>query len=184
LEPAAGTIIAEKYRLESPLARGGMGAVWVARHMALGSQVAVKFVDKNITKDPIFLVRFEREARASAAIQSPHVVHVHDFGVQDGTPYLVMELLHGEDLRARIKRVKRLNIPDTARIVVQIGKALRRAHALGIVHRDLKPANVYLAQNEDEEIVKILDFGIAKETDGPEVGESTKTGEVFGSPTT
>lgn len=181
MEPAEGAVIAGKYRLVGPLARGGMGMVWTAQHVTLGTRLAVKFVDPSFAANPAFLARFEREARAAALIESPHVVHVQDFGVETGTPYLVMELLSGEDLGMRLRRQRRLSLAETARIVSQAGHALRRAHERGIIHRDLKPANLFLARVYEQEVVKVLDFGIAKET-GATVGENTTTGEVIGSP--
>jgi serine/threonine protein kinase len=176
-----GITIGDKYQLERPLARGGMGAVWVARHVKLGQTVAVKFLDADVAAASGAVARFEREARAAATLDTPHVVRVHDYGVEDGTPYLVMELLRGEDLNTRLRKRRRLSLPEAAKIVAQMGRALRRAHEAGIVHRDLKPANVYLAQVDGDEVVKVLDFGIAKET-WSRVEDSTKTGEVFGSP--
>jgi serine/threonine protein kinase len=177
----AGTVIAEKYRLEAPLARGGMGSVWIARHVTLGSRLAVKFLDPTLAKSAAFVARFEAEARAAASIESPHVVHVQDFGLEEGTPYLVMELLRGEDLRTRLRRRGRLTLAECAELLVQVGKALRRAHAAGIVHRDIKPGNLFLARLDDDEVLKVLDFGIAKQA-RTAVGESTKTGELIGTP--
>ncbi len=178
---AVGTIIAQKYRLEGQVARGGMGAVWAARHMKLGSLLAIKFLDAKLAASPAFVARFEREARAAATIQSPHVVQVHDFGFEEGTPYIVMELLRGEDLRMRLRRVGRLSMSEASGLLVQLGKALRRAHEAGIVHRDIKPGNLFLARSDDDEILKVLDFGIAKQPDEV-AGESTRTGEIIGSP--
>ncbi len=179
---APGVIVAGKYRLEAALARGGMGSVWTARHVQLDAQVAIKFMDASFASSPTSRSRFEREAKASAAIRSPHVVNVTDYGYDAGSPYLVMELLRGEDLGARLQRERRMSIPFTANVVAQIAKGLRKAHEVGLVHRDLKPGNIYLARVDDEEVVKILDFGIAKDTASQAVGESTKTGEVVGSP--
>jgi serine/threonine-protein kinase len=178
---AVGTVIASKYKLEAPLARGGMGAVWIARHIQLGSQLALKFLDPRLAVSPSFVARFEREARAAAAIQSPHVVHVQDLGVEEGIPYIVMELLRGEDLRSRLRRVGRLSMAETAGMLVQVGKALRRAHEAGIVHRDIKPGNLFLAQMDGDEVLKVLDFGIAKQHDLA-IGDATQTGEIVGSP--
>jgi serine/threonine protein kinase len=179
-----GAIIAGKYRLESPLARGGVGTVWVAHHVQLGHPVAVKFLSANVAASPQVRTRFEREARAAAHLRTPHIVQVFDYGIQADTPYLVMELLKGETLGAYLRRVKRMPLADAYRLIAQVGKGLRRVHEVGFVHRDLKPANLYLARSgdDDEDIVKILDFGIAKETGGELVGESTKTGELVGSP--
>jgi len=182
MQIAPGAIVGGKYRLEQPLSRGGMGAVWIARHMHLGAPVAIKFMDPALAGTPAYRTRFEREARAAARLQSPHVVHVQDYGLEDDTPYLVMELLDGESLGERLHRELRLSIPEVARILLQIGKGLRRAHEAGLVHRDLKPANLFLARVEDDEIVKILDFGIAKEIEPRHSGEVTRSGQVLGSP--
>jgi len=156
-----GTVIAGKYRLERPLARGGMGAVWVARHLQLDEQVAVKFMDISLPSAADARVRFEREAKSAARIRSPHVVQILDHGVDGEIPYIVMELLEGEHLGTRLKREGRLSLAAAAAITEQVTKALHRAHKAGIIHRDLKPANVFLARvDDDDEIVKILDFGI------------------------
>ena len=177
-----GLVIAGKYRLEQPLARGGMGSVWVARHLALDLPVAIKFMDVAMASLDESLVRFEREAKLSARIRSPHVVEVLDYGTDLGRPYIAMELLVGEHLGERLRREGRIWLPDAAAIALQVAKALRRAHEAGVVHRDLKPANVFLCRvDDDDEIVKLLDFGIAKSDRGDD-GEVTKTGVVLGSP--
>src|SRR6185312_2422228 len=98
---AAGQVIAGKYLLERPLASGGMGLVWVVRHLQLDALMAAKFINAQFATSPVARGRFEREARAAAQLRSPHVVQVHDYGVERDTPYLVMELLHGEDLGTR-----------------------------------------------------------------------------------
>lgn len=159
-----------------------MGSVWRARHLKLHSEVAVKFMDPSIAASPSARDRFEREARASAKIDYLHIARVHDYGIEDDLPYIVMELLRGESLEDRLKRQFRLPIGELVPIVAQIGKALRKAHDAGFVHRDLKPPNIFLVKSDDdEEIVKLLDFGIAKETDAA-AGGSTRTGEFMGSP--
>jgi eukaryotic-like serine/threonine-protein kinase len=178
---APGAVIRSTYRLERPLAAGGMGSVWVASHMALGAQVAVKFIDAEQT-DPMARTRFQREAQSLAAIHNPHVVAVHDYGMEDETPFIVMDLLSGEDLGARLRRVRRLSLPDASCLLAQIARGLRAAHAAGIVHRDLKPGNVFLAAEGGEETVKILDFGVAKNAASTAVGEGTKIGDLVGSP--
>ncbi|WP_437777008.1 protein kinase domain-containing protein [Sorangium sp. So ce1097] len=184
MQHAPDSVVGGKYRLERPLSRGGMGSVWLARHINLGSPVAVKFMAPTYAASSTFLARFEREARIAANLQSPHVVYVQDYGIDEDTPYLVMELLQGEDLDTRLERVGRLSLADATRVLVQAGKAIRRAHDAGLVHRDLKPANLFLvcAEEEPEEIVKVLDFGIVKETGARLTDEVTRTGELLGSP--
>ena len=179
---APGTVIAGKYRLDRPLARGGMGSVWVAEHLQLAAPVAVKFMDPSFAQSADARARFEREARACARLRSPHIIQVHDYGIEGNTPYIVMELLEGEELGARLRGGRRLAPAVLAPIALQIGKALRAAHEAGVVHRDLKPANIFLCRDHDEEMVKILDFGVAKAVGEAQVTEATATGMVIGSP--
>jgi serine/threonine protein kinase len=176
-----GNMVAGKYRLERSLAKGGMGSLWVARHVQLNMHVAIKFMDTASMTSEEARARFDREAKAAAQIQSPHVAQVHDYGVENGIPYIAMELLHGEDLGHRIRRERRLSLQDVARILAQAAKALRKAHEAGLIHRDLKPANIFLARSDDEEIVKILDFGVVKVATVGVVTEATQTGIVVGS---
>ncbi|WP_233562039.1 serine/threonine-protein kinase, partial [Sorangium cellulosum] len=159
----AGSVVGGKYRLERPLAGGAMGFLWVARHLQLDVEVALKFMMPQHADSPVARARFEREAKASAQLRTPHVVHVYDYGLEGDTPYLAMELLEGEDLAAYLVRRGRLAPAETLGIIVQVCKALRRAHEVGLIHRDLKPANIFLARQGDE-VVKILDFGVAKAT--------------------
>src|SRR5262249_47649895 len=147
-----GTVIAAKYRLERPLAHGGMGSVWVARHIALDEPVAIKLITVSREQVADAEMRLQREAKSTARLRSPHVVQLLDYGVDRGIPYIVMELLVGENLGSRIRRKGRLSLAAAASITEQIAKALRRAHKAGIIHRDLKPANVFLARIDDEEI--------------------------------
>jgi serine/threonine-protein kinase len=178
---APGDVLDGKYRLIAPLGSGGMGTVWRAEHLTLRSGVAVKVMNQRIADHPDALARFQREAQAAAALRSPHVVSVLDSGVHDGAPFVVMELLEGESLDQRLRRVGRLPFEETARIVTQVARALTRAHEAGIVHRDLKPANVFLQHNADEELAKVLDFGVAKLA-SMETNPLTSTGAVLGSP--
>jgi serine/threonine protein kinase len=179
-----GRVIAGKYRLEACRARGGMGSVWVARHVLLGTPLALKFIEPRFASSPEARGRFEREAKTVALLQGTHVAHIHDYGVEDGTPYIAMELLQGEDLNARLTREGRLPVAAAVHIVHQVAKVLRRAHETGIIHRDLKPGNIFLvASDDDEVIVKVLDFGVAKATKalGPH-SDPTKSGTLVGSP--
>ncbi len=180
--PLPGQILAGKYRIERPIAKGGMGSVWVAKDLALDRDVAVKFMDPSLVDSADARSRFEREAKAAAQLSSSHVVQVFEYGVADEVPYLVMELMAGEALSTRLKHRRRLTLRETIDIIVPTCKALQQAHNAGIVHRDMKPANIFLAASGDDEVVKILDFGIAKALGSGEPGEATKTGMLLGSP--
>jgi serine/threonine-protein kinase len=178
-----GQVIADRYELVKQLGKGGMGAVWRAQHLGLKSPVAVKLIDHAIANSQDALQRFMREAQAAAALRSPHVVQTFDYGVFEGTPFIAMELLEGESLAQRLERVRALSPEDTARIITHIARAIARAHEAGIVHRDLKPDNVFLIRNEEEEIAKVLDFGIAKATTGQlGTASQTRTGAILGTP--
>jgi class 3 adenylate cyclase len=128
--------------------------------------------------------RFEREAMAIAALQSPHVVQIYDYGVDDGAPYIVMELLDGEDLQSRLGRVGRMPLPTVASMLTQAAKALGAAHQAGIVHRDIKPANIFLSRHDADEVVKVLDFGVAAMVSGMASSDLhvTRAGGVVGTP--
>ncbi len=179
--PAAGTLLGGRYLLEHALAEGGMGAVWRARHMTLDIPVAVKLMAPLLAASDSARARFEREAKASARLVNPHVVEVHDYGVDEDTPYIVMELLEGEDLAQRLTDSGRMSADDTAPILEQVCRALTTAHDAGVVHRDLKPGNIFLASRGQEEIVKVLDFGIAK-LHLDQAASGTMPGTLMGSP--
>jgi eukaryotic-like serine/threonine-protein kinase len=177
----AGQPVTPNIRLVRLLDQGSMGAVWVADHLTLGTQVAVKFMSPEVAQNPNLVARFTREAHAAAQIKSVHVVQILDHGITpEGVPYIAMELLDGESLQKRLRRDGRL-APDVAsRIIAQTCKALVKAHNLGIVHRDIKPANIYLTDADDEIFVKLLDFGVAKQADGEL--SMTRTNEKVGTP--
>ena len=179
-----GTIINDKYRLDRVLARGGQGVVFVAQHLQLDVSVAVKFLSHSYALDPTARGRFEREARAAVRLHTPHVVQVLDYGVEEEMPYIVMELLDGEDLAARLEREHRLSLHAASKILTQAARGLQQAHDLGLVHRDLKPGNLFLARTAEGEILKIVDFGIAKATRASMVGpgDATSEGLLLGSP--
>jgi serine/threonine-protein kinase len=181
--PGAGTIIAGRYRLTERLGQGGMGSVWKAEHLTLHSAIAVKLIDPEISAKPEMLERFQREAQAAASLRSPHVVQVIDYGVDADAPFIAMELLEGESLADRLLRQRRLSAVETARVVTHVARALSRAHEAGIVHRDLKPSNIFIVRGEEEEeLVKVLDFGIAKAPRLRADDDRTRTGAVLGSP--
>jgi serine/threonine-protein kinase len=178
-----GALVGDKLRLTRLLAKGGMGSVWQAEHLGLDTSVAVKFMSPEAVEHPEAVERFRREATAAAKIKSPHVVQILDHGVTpDRAPYIVMELLEGEDLGKRITRAGALPLPLVVEIMKQACKALSRAHQLGIVHRDVKPENIFLTENDGELLVKVLDFGIAKHVETDPSFSMTTTGVTIGSP--
>jgi len=175
-----------KYTLARVIGKGGMGVVYEALNTAIGKRVAIKLVSSDLSKNTDAVRRFQREAQAASAVESAHIVDIFDAGVSDdGVPYIVMELLRGEDLGHRIKRLGRLDLDDALHITVQILRGLARAHTAGIVHRDLKPDNVFLVDRDDDStFVKVLDFGISKvaRTGQTPVQTLTKQGTVLGTP--
>ncbi len=177
-------ILGEKYQLIRPLNQGGMGSVWLAEHLSLAAPVAVKLIAADLGTSADFRQRFLREAHAAAALRSPHVVQTLDYGVDGDTPYIVMELLEGESLADRLGRKGKLTPRETELVLRHVSRAVARAHEQGIVHRDLKPANIFITRNEEEEFIKLFDFGIAKamtdETDGTTA--QTRTGSLLGTP--
>jgi formylglycine-generating enzyme required for sulfatase activity len=182
-------VIAGKLRLLRLLGHGGMGVVWAARHLALETDVAVKFIrPERAAESPALVARFEREARATARIAHPHVVHVLDYGMAAGAvPYIAMELLRGFSLADLLERGGRLSFATCKSLVQQIGSALESAHEHGVVHRDIKPHNVFITEGSRGYplFVKVLDFGVAKMLgDAAVPGASpalTETGMILGS---
>ncbi|MCA9619015.1 MAG: serine/threonine protein kinase, partial [Myxococcales bacterium] len=179
--PKAGDLIADKYRVERVIGQGGMGVVLAAVHDALDTRVAIKLLGAK--DDDAAVRRFMREARAASKMQSAHVVRVLDVGSRDdGTPFMVMEYLEGEDLSEMVSR-GHLSVAQAIRYLLHACEGLAEAHAMGLVHRDLKPSNLFLARRRDgEELVKVLDFGIALAVDGGQNQRLTATGASLGSP--
>lgn len=157
-----GQVINGKYRVVRLIGDGGMGSVYEAHHEVLGARVALKFLHPELSEEFNLKERFLQEARVSATIQSPHIVRVLDVDVADDLPYLVMDLLIGESLQQLLHRVKHLSVAKTMEYAQQILFGLEAAHSRRIVHRDLKPDNVFITQGPAGELLKILDFGIAK----------------------
>jgi serine/threonine protein kinase len=182
-EVQPGDVIAGKYVVERLLGRGGMGVVFVARQDRLDRRVAIKFLLPEAMSNPSAVARFERESRAAAALLSDHVTRVHDVGhLESGEPYMVMELLLGEDLAGMLRRRGRLPVPEVIDIVVQACDAIAEAHSIGVVHRDLKPANIFLVRRPNGiPIVKVLDFGISK-APGTTGASLTGSASLMGSP--
>jgi serine/threonine-protein kinase len=180
-----GDIFDGKFRVERVLGAGGMGVVVAAVHLGLGTRVALKFVGPDLQERPDRLDRLRREARAAAQIESEHVGRVLDLGgLDEGTPYVVLEYLDGCDLANLLDREGPLAPARAVDLLLEACEAIAEAHARGIVHRDLKPANLFLARRSDgTELVKVLDFGIAKQIEPePESDALTRTNDVLGSP--
>jgi serine/threonine-protein kinase len=184
LEPAPGLVVAGKYRLERLIRKGGMSSVWEARNLEPEQPVAIKIMSATPNKGAEALARVKHEGRLAEMIRSPNVVAILDASVDRGLPYLVMELLTGEDLGTRLRRLRRISITEASRILDQVASGLEKAHEAGIVHRDLKPDNIFLAKVGDEEVAKILDFGMAKIiVRGAELGQgSAQEGPLIGTP--
>ncbi len=180
-EERVGSTMAGKYRLERIVASGGMATVFAGVHAWTERSVAVKILNYEHARDPEVVRRFLQEARAAAQLKHPNVVDVLDMGEDtDGTVYLVLELLHGETLKARMRR-GRLSTLEIGTLVLPVMRAVASAHAKSVVHRDLKPDNVFLAAEADGSVVpKLLDFGIAKVSRGD--SSSTRTGMMVGTP--
>ncbi len=151
------------YEVLGPIGRGGMGEVYRARDSRLGRDVAVKVLSAETERSPDRLARFEREARAVAALNHPNILALHDIGNEGGIVYAVMELLEGETLRDRLQQQKRVTPTKAIDYAIQIARGLAAAHERGIVHRDLKPENLFITR---EGRVKILDFGLAQHETG------------------
>ncbi len=183
-----GQIISSKYKLLRLLGDGGMGSVYEAEHLRLGTHVAIKVLHADLTRRAGLIERFLQEARVSAQIRSPHVVHVTDVeSTPDGVAYLVMELLQGEPLASVEKRERTLPVPTACEYTVQILQALEAAHSLGVIHRDLKPDNVFVTFEGGKPVIKLIDFGIAKlkrseGSTGAGVKNLTVAGMLMGTP--
>jgi serine/threonine protein kinase len=179
-----GTTISGRFRVERLLGRGAMGSVWLARHLTLDVDVAVKFIDAAFRDQSDHRGRFALEAQSAARINSPHVVSVLDFGEDGGRQYIAMEFLDGEDLGSLLELRKRLPLDVTARVMTHACRGLSKAHSLGIAHRDIKPENLFLCGDADDEefVLKILDFGVAKAAERPTAFAGTSVGQLIGSP--
>jgi serine/threonine-protein kinase len=178
----AGTLIGDAFRLERQLGDGSSSCVWEAEHLRLDCRVAIKFLAPQLAHDETLRARFLREAKAISKIRSPHVVQVIDHGVMHDLPYLVMELVEGEDLGRFLARQRVLGLVEAASILEQLCRGLDKAHRAGLVHRDIKPENVLLIhENDGGYFVKLLDFGIVKQLEEQSI-ELTQAGLVLGTP--
>jgi ligand-binding sensor domain-containing protein len=185
-EALPGKVLDGKYKLEAPIGVGGFGVVFSATHLNLRQSVAVKVFRPSQGNDSAdALERFRREAMTASRVKHPNAITVHDSGISDeGIAYLVMELLVGESLAARLRRNGRMSLRATAAIVRGVSGALEAAHAIGVIHRDMKPENVFMHQEGGAETVKVVDFGIARWLDAETTQPLplTRNDEVVGTP--
>jgi len=180
-----GQVIADRYHIIKKLGEGGMGAVYLGEHVKMGRKSAIKVMNPGMAADPDAISRFNREASNASRISHPNVCQIYDFGeTTEGVIYLAMEFIEGSALTDIIEKEGALPPVRAAKILKQSADALASAHDLGIVHRDLKPDNIMIVQGRDgSDIVKVVDFGIAKAVAGDEAGQKvTKTGLVVGTP--
>ncbi len=179
----AGAVLAGRYRLTRLLGEGGMGTVWAAHNESIERDVAIKVMLPALASDESLLQRFFNEAKVAGRIRHPGIVDVLDLGkADDGSPFIVMEMLDGQPLDAWLADVPRPPLQTALRVVRDVASTISLAHQKGIVHRDLKPANLFLHRSGNGTVVKVLDFGISKIVgkDGPM--NTTRTGQVLGSP--
>jgi serine/threonine-protein kinase len=177
---AAG--LSRRFRIVRRLGQGGMGTVFLAEQIGVGNRrVALKVLNRKLLDDPAFLLRFQNEAGSTGRISHTNVVTIYESGqADDGTPYIAMQFLEGESLRQLLERRGALPVPEVAEILQQAARGLNAAHKLGIIHRDIKPDNIFLTHGDEEElVVKIVDFGIAKLRESV---AHTMTGMVLGTP--
>ncbi len=184
-DPLLGRIIAERYRIEQLLGRGGMGVVYRVEHVRIGKLMAMKLLHGALARDKDVVKRFKREAEAVSKLDHPNTVQVFDFGQSEGMMYLVMEYLSGRDLGQVIKEDGALPFDRVARIAAQVCGSVAQAHDRGIVHRNLKPENIMVIEGGAvADFVKVLDFGLAKLRESEENGEKsiTRAGSILGTP--
>ncbi len=181
---APGTLVGGRYRVLGILGEGGFGVVYDAEHIELQRPVALKVLNSELTQDPTLCARFQQEARTAAAIGHPNIVQIFDLGQDQHGAFIAMEKLDGEELSARIARSHPLPEAWVARVGAEIADAMAPAHERGVIHRDIKPQNVFLVrQGRREDMVKVIDFGIAKLVDHRvKAGDLTTTGQLFGTP--
>jgi len=178
-----GRVVDGRYRIQSRLGAGGMGAVYKVEHLAMGKLAAMKVLHPALSTDPELGARFRREAEAVSRLSHPNTVQVFDFGQQKGLMYLVMELVKGEDLGQILRRDGPIGWSRARAILIQVCESLAEAHEAGIIHRDLKPENLLISRSRDgRDFVKVLDFGLAKLRDSEEIAQVTARGSLVGTP--
>jgi serine/threonine-protein kinase len=177
-----GELVGSKYRIVRLLAQGGMGVVYEAQHTVVRRRFAVKFLRRELAERRDILTRFHHEAEAAGALESENIAAAVDFGIaDDGAPYIVMEYLVGESLTALLARQGPLPVGRAADLVAQAARGIAVAHAAGIIHRDLKPQNLFVCRRQDgTDLLKVLDFGVAKLQAADEMNAATRTGAMVG----
>jgi eukaryotic-like serine/threonine-protein kinase len=182
-DPFIGRLIDGRYQVVGRLGSGGMGIVYKVQHLRMGKIAAMKVMHRDLASDKDVVKRFRREAEAVSRLTHPNTVQTFDFGTADGSLYLVMEHVRGEDLGAILKRDGPMRFSRAAPILLQVCGALGEAHELGIIHRDLKPENILVTRTKDgHDHAKVLDFGLAKLGEREELSEVTGRGEIIGTP--
>jgi serine/threonine-protein kinase len=182
-DPLIGTIVAGRYRIIEPLGRGGMGVVYRVEHARIGKLMALKLLTGELSRDQEVVARFKREALMVSKLSHPNTVQVFDFGVSEGLTYLAMEYLRGDDLGRIVRKTGPLSPERCSRVIIQVCSSLAEAHEIGIVHRDLKPENIFILSGQPgNDVVKVLDFGLAKLRESQELGEVTSRGAIVGTP--
>lgn len=189
-DPLFGSLFADKYEIQSLLGEGGMSRVYKARHTFMKRTVAVKLLHESASTDLVASARFQLEAEAASALSHPNVVTVHDYGVTpDGRAYFIMDCLEGESLCDLLEKEGHLDLQHAVDVFTQVCEGLEHAHRKGIVHRDVKPSNlVIIKQDDGTELIKLVDFGIAKlvkklsDEEMKQKKQITQTGEIFGTP--
>jgi serine/threonine-protein kinase len=182
-DPLIGRVVADRYRIMQLIGRGGMGVVYKCEHTRMGKVMAIKLLHGDLARDQEVQRRFRREAQAASRLSHPNTVSIFDFGTSDGLMYLVMEYVSGEDLGRVLRGAGQLPPTRVAAIAAQACGSLAEAHDEGIVHRDLKPENLLISRLKDgRDLVKLLDFGLAKLREGEERNEITSAGMLIGTP--
>ena len=182
-ENLIGKVLDERYEILSKLGQGGVGVVYVAEQAMIGRRVALKVLRMEMVRDKSAVQRFLVEAKAIGSLNSPHTITLHDFGVtREGLLYYTMELLEGDPLSKIIRREGAMEYRGASELILQALDSLEDAHEHGILHRDLKPDNLFVEVEDGREILRILDFGIAKLMDDKSMGTITQSGMICGTP--
>jgi serine/threonine-protein kinase len=182
-DPLAGRVIADRYRIQTLIGRGGMGVVYRGEHVHMGKTVAIKLLHGELANRKEQVKRFKREAQAISRLSNIHTVTIFDYGRSQGLMYLVMEFLEGRDVGWMLRSEGKIGFLRALMILVQMCESLSEAHDRGIIHRDLKPENVFLIEKRDmKDFVKVLDFGLAKIRIGIERPDDTAHGAILGTP--